>query len=104
MGERSTSGGPGQAGGADGRGKNGSDMRAPGPSPNGLRGVLFVCVHNAGRSQMAAAFLERSAGGMVRAESAGSEPADRIDPEVVRAMAEVGIDLAGARPRPLEPE
>ncbi len=63
--------------------------------------VLFVCVHNAGRSQMAAALLERQAGDRVRVRSAGSEPADRIDPAVAQAMAEVGIDLAGATPKKL---
>ena len=55
--------------------------------------VLFVCVHNAGRSQMAAALLERHVGGRVRVRSAGSEPADRINPAVVEAMAEAGIDV-----------
>ncbi|MGH2681288.1 MAG: arsenate reductase ArsC [Actinomycetota bacterium] len=67
-------------------------------------GVLFVCVHNAGRSQMAAAFLERRAAGRIRVRSAGSEPADRLNPAVVEAMAEIGIDLAGARPKLLEDE
>jgi arsenate reductase len=57
--------------------------------------VLFVCVHNAGRSQMAAALLERAAGERVRVRSAGSEPADAINPAVVEAMQEVGIDLRG---------
>jgi arsenate reductase len=61
--------------------------------------VLFVCVHNAGRSQMAAAFLERRAGGRVRVLSAGSDPGDAIHPNVAAAMAEVGIDLGGRRPR-----
>jgi arsenate reductase (thioredoxin) len=64
--------------------------------------VLFVCVHNAGRSQMAAALLERRAKGGVRVYSAGSEPADRLHPAVVEAMNEVGIDLASERPRRLE--
>src|SRR2546429_3535712 len=63
--------------------------------------VLFVCVHNAGRSQMAAALLERRAGGRVLVRSAGSEPADDIDPAVLQAMAEVGIDLRAERPKPL---
>ncbi|MGH2729289.1 MAG: arsenate reductase ArsC [Actinomycetota bacterium] len=61
--------------------------------------VLFVCVHNAGRSQMAAAFLERRAGGRVRVLSAGSDPADVIHPNVAAAMAEIDIDLGGRRPR-----
>jgi arsenate reductase (thioredoxin) len=64
--------------------------------------VLFVCVHNAGRSQMAAALLERRAQGRVRVRSAGSEPADALNPAVVEAMREVGIDLDGRRPRRLE--
>ena len=66
--------------------------------------VLFVCVHNAGRSQMAAALLERYARGRVRVRSAGSEPADELNPAVVEAMHEVGIDLDGRRPRRLEDE
>jgi arsenate reductase len=60
--------------------------------------VLFVCVHNAGRSQMAAAWLAHLAGNRVDIRSAGSEPADRINPVVVQAMAEVGIDIAAAQP------
>jgi arsenate reductase len=66
--------------------------------------VLFVCVHNAGRSQMAAALLAHHAGDMVVARSAGSAPADEISPAVVRAMAEIGIDLdaAGSRPKKLD--
>jgi arsenate reductase (thioredoxin) len=63
--------------------------------------VLFVCVHNAGRSQMAAALLEHHAGGRVRVRSAGTEPSDAIDPNVVAAMAERGLDVAAARPRGL---
>jgi arsenate reductase (thioredoxin) len=63
--------------------------------------VLFVCVHNAGRSQMAAAFLERHAGGRVRVRSAGTAPAEEIDPSVVLAMAEVGIDLSKEVPKRL---
>jgi arsenate reductase len=61
--------------------------------------VLFVCVHNAGRSQMAAAFLERAADGRVRVRSAGSTPADEVNPSVVRAMAEVGIDISSETPK-----
>lgn len=60
--------------------------------------VLFVCVHNAGRSQMAAGFLRHHAGGAVRVLSAGSEPADRLNPAVVAAMAERGIDITAAVP------
>jgi arsenate reductase (thioredoxin) len=61
--------------------------------------VLFVCVHNAGRSQMAAAFLERAADGRVRVRSAGSTPADEVNPSVVEAMAEVGIDISSETPK-----
>ena len=61
--------------------------------------VLFVCVHNAGRSQMAAAFLDHYAGGRVRVRSAGSAPADTINPAVRDAMAEVGIDISAERPK-----
>jgi protein-tyrosine-phosphatase len=66
--------------------------------------VLFVCVHNAGRSQMAAAFLSHHAGDRVVVRSAGSAPADDINPAVVAAMAEVGIDLraGGAHPKKLD--
>ncbi len=66
--------------------------------------VLFVCVHNAGRSQMAAALLRQLAGDRVVVRSAGSAPAEDVNPAVVEAMAEVGIDLhaAGAHPKRLE--
>jgi len=66
--------------------------------------VLFVCVHNAGRSQMAAALLTHHAGDRVVVRSAGTAPADQINPAVVEVMAELGIDLhaAGARPKRLE--
>ena len=66
--------------------------------------VLFVCVHNAGRSQMAAALLEHHAGDRVAVRSAGSAPADEVNPAVVEAMSEWGIDLlaAGAAPKKLE--
>jgi arsenate reductase len=64
--------------------------------------VLFVCVHNAGRSQMAAALLERKGGDRVRVRSAGSEPADRLNPAVVEAMSEIGIDITAERPKKLE--
>jgi arsenate reductase len=69
-----------------------------------MKYVLFVCNHNAGRSQMAQAFFERYAPADIRAESAGSDPAINVWPVVVEAMAEVGIDLAGRRPRKLLPE
>ncbi len=61
--------------------------------------VLFVCVHNAGRSQMAAGFLQHLAGDRVEVLSAGSQPADAVNPAAVAAMAEVGIDLATATPK-----
>ena len=63
--------------------------------------VLFVCVHNAGRSQMAAGLLARRAEGKVRVRSAGSDPAEEINPAVVEAMAELGIDLSAEFPKPL---
>ena len=61
--------------------------------------VLFVCIHNAGRSQMAAALLERAADGRVDVRSAGSEPADQVNPAVLAAMRELDIDLAAERPK-----
>jgi arsenate reductase len=61
--------------------------------------VLFVCVHNAGRSQMAAALLSRMAGDRIEVRSAGTEPADRINPVAIEAMAEVGIDITTAAPK-----
>ena len=66
--------------------------------------VLFVCVHNAGRSQMAAALLAHHGGERIVVRSAGSAPADDLNPAVIEAMAELGIDLraAGARPKKLE--
>lgn len=71
------------------------------------RRVLFVCVHNAGRSQMAEAFfnqLARERGLDAVAESAGTEPGNRVHPEVVEAMREVGLDLSGNRSKPLTNE
>ena len=61
--------------------------------------VLFVCVHNAGRSQMAAAFLTHLSQGAVEVRSAGSAPAEVVNPAAVQAMAEVGIDIAAERPK-----
>ncbi len=69
-----------------------------------MRYVLFVCTHNAGRSQMAQAFFERHGPPDIRAESAGQEPAEAVWPEVVEAMAEVGIDLSQRRPKKLTVE
>jgi arsenate reductase len=66
--------------------------------------VLFVCVHNAGRSQMAAGWLRHLAGDTVEVRSAGSEPGDQLNPAAVEAMREVGIDIAGATPQLLEYE
>ncbi len=66
--------------------------------------VLFVCVHNAGRSQMAAGLVALRSGGRVHVRSAGSAPADRINPAVVEAMAEVGVDMAQEFPKPLTDE
>jgi arsenate reductase len=63
--------------------------------------VIFVCVHNAGRSQMAAAFLTHLAGDRVEVRSAGSAPADSINPAVVEAMKEVGIDISHEQPKVL---
>jgi arsenate reductase len=70
------------------------------PEPNRPQ-VLFVCVHNAGRSQMAAALLQHHAAGRVDVRSAGSAPADEVNPVVRAAMAELGIDLGAARTRVL---
>src|SRR5262245_26944925 len=66
--------------------------------------VLFVCVHNAGRSQMAAGLLDKLAEGRVQIRSAGSEPAEQINPAVVDAMAEVGVDVSKELPKPLTDE
>jgi len=66
--------------------------------------VLFVCLHSAGRSQMSKALFERAAGGRHEAESAGTEPAERVHPEVVEVMHEIGIDLSGRTPRKLTQE
>jgi arsenate reductase (thioredoxin) len=66
--------------------------------------ALFVCLHNAGRSQMSAALFERAAGGRHRALSAGTTPAERVHPEVVEAMHELGIDLSGRVPQLLDRE
>lgn len=73
-------------------------MSAPKPT------VLFVCVHNAGRSQMAAGFTRALSRGTVEVLSAGSEPADALNPVAVEAMAEIGIDIGGVSPRLLQIE
>ncbi|WP_309050942.1 arsenate reductase ArsC [Streptomyces sp.] len=69
-----------------------------------LASVLFVCVHNAGRSQMAAGFLRHLAGDRVEVRSAGSAPGERVNPSAVAAMAELGIDIADQRPKVLTAE
>jgi arsenate reductase (thioredoxin) len=66
--------------------------------------VLFVCVHNAGRSQMAAGWLTHLSGGQVEVRSAGSEPAGQINPVAAQAMREAGIDVTAERPKVLTPE
>jgi len=63
--------------------------------------VLFVCMHNAGRSQMAAGLLKRRSGGRIHIRSAGSAPAEEINPTVVAAMAELGVDMSDEFPKPL---
>ena len=75
-----------------------TDTSTPRPS------ALFVCVHNAGRSQMAAGFLRTLSGGAVEVRSAGSAPAHQVNPVAVQAMAEVGIDIAAEQPKILDVE
>jgi len=67
----------------------------------GVPEVLFVCTHNAGRSQMAAALLDHAAAGRVHVTSAGSQPASQLNPAVVQAMAEIGLDISREYPKPL---
>ncbi len=87
------------------RGRRGERLTAPAGSELLVKTVLFACVHNAGRSQMAAAFFGALADpAKARALSAGTEPGPRVHPEVVEAMREVGIDLGGTVPRRLTPE
>ena len=74
------------------------------PETTAKPSVLFVCVHNAGRSQMAAGFLRDIAGDRVEVRSAGSMPADQINPVAVEAMAEVGIDITAEQPKVLTTE
>jgi arsenate reductase (thioredoxin) len=69
--------------------------------PDQVPEVLFVCVHNAGRSQMAAGLLHKLAEGRVLVRSAGSDPAESINPNAVEAMAEVGVDISQEFPKPL---
>jgi arsenate reductase (thioredoxin) len=72
--------------------------------PTGRPTVLFVCVHNAGRSQMAAGYLEHLGAGRIRVLSAGSQPVDAVNPVAVAAMAEEGIDITSATPKVLTHE
>ena len=69
-----------------------------------IASVLFVCVHNAGRSQMAAGYLQHLAGDRVEVRSAGSMPGNQVNPSAVAAMAEEGIDISGAQPKVLTTE
>jgi len=78
--------------------------QADGLAPKERPEVLYVCVHNAGRSQMAALLTAHLSGGRVNVRSAGSEPAERINPLVVEAMAELGLDMSAAFPKPLTDE
>jgi len=64
-----------------------------------VKTILFVCVHNSGRSQMAEAFFNNLAGGKAQALSAGTQPADKVNPVVVEAMKEVGMDISGNKPK-----
>ena len=82
----------------DGRARRSEARRVKRPE------VLFLCVHNAGRSQMAAALLSEKAGGRVIVHSAGSAPAESLNPAVVAAMAEVGIDISDETPKRLSDE
>ncbi|WP_182885223.1 arsenate reductase ArsC [Microbispora sp. H10885] len=74
------------------------------PTTAPVASVLFVCVHNAGRSQMAAGFLSHLAGDRIEVRSAGSLPAEQVNPAAVEAMKEVGIDISSQAPRVLTPE
>lgn len=74
------------------------------PTPTAVPTVLYVCVHNAGRSQMAAGFTAHLGGDRVQVLSAGSQPADQINPVAVEAMAEIGIDITSSTPKVLTDE
>ncbi|HEY4534369.1 MAG TPA: arsenate reductase ArsC [Enteractinococcus sp.] len=73
-------------------------------TPSSKPSVLFVCVHNAGRSQMAAAYLQNLSEGAIEVRSAGSEPADQLNPTAVAAMSEEGIDMTAFAPTALTPD
>jgi len=79
-------------------------VSTPTADETGKPTVLFVCVHNAGRSQMAAGYLQHLAGDRIEVLSAGSQPADQVNPAAVAAMAEEGIDIAAAQPKILTTE
>ena len=79
------------------------ELRLP-EYPEAVARVLFVCLHNAGRSQMSQALLERAADGRHEAQSAGTTPGERVHPEVVEVMRELGIDLSDRKPRTLDME
>lgn len=79
---------------------HGRTSRLEGPEVSDVPSVLFLCVHNAGRSQMAAGFLRHLGGDRIQVLSAGSEPADRINPSAVEAMSEKGIDITDQTPKP----
>ena len=79
-------------------------MEARGRTGKELPEVLFVCVHNAGRSQMAAGLVKLRAAGRIRVRSAGSAPGERINPAVVEAMGELGVDMSQEFPKPLTDE
>ena len=81
-----------------------SPERADAPRADRLPAVLFVCTHNAGRSQMAAALLDHQARGRVHVLSAGSQPADELNPAVLLAMVEIGIDISREVPKRLRTE
>src|SRR3954447_19927326 len=95
---------PPNAGSRPRRGR--ATRRHPDGSKSPMSHVLFVCLHNAGRSQMSQALFERAANGRHSAESAGSvaDPNDSVHPEVVEVMRELGIDLSARRPQPLSQE
>lgn len=69
-----------------------------------MRKVIFVCIHNSGRSQMAEAFAKKLGAGIIAAESAGTEPAEGLNPTAVQAMEEIGYDLSGHYPKVMTPE
>lgn len=72
----------------------------PSDHPSDTPSVLFLCVHNAGRSQMASGWMQHLAGGRIEVRSGGSEPADEVNPAAVAAMREVGIDITSHHPKP----